>query len=158
MSNLFDFGDLADIYQEVVVDHSRSPRNAGALDQPTGHSEGYNPLCGDRIRVDVDCRDGRLEDIRFEGSGCAICTASASMMTEHVKGCAVDDVVAAFHQFHQLVAGAEENDDDVDTDALDKLIVFAGVRRYPARVKCATLPWHTLKSAVEGSDETVSTE
>lgn len=155
MSDFSDFGDLADIYQEVVVDHSRSPRNAGALEGPTGQSEGFNPLCGDRVKVFVACLDGRLEDVRFEGNGCAICTASASMMTEHVKGKPVADVLDVFHRFHEMVAGAET---EIDDETLDKLIVFAGVRRYPARVKCATLPWHTLKSAVEGSEASVTTE
>ena len=157
MTSYSDFGDLADIYQELVVDHSRSPRNAGSLENPTGASEGYNPLCGDRVKVFVGCREGQLKDVRFEGTGCAICTASASMMTEHVKGKAIDDVVDAFHHFHQLVAGAD-GEGMADEEALDKLIAFAGVRRYPTRVKCATLPWHTLKSAVSGNDDSVTTE
>jgi len=157
MTDFSDFGDLGDIYQEVVVDHSRSPRNTGVLEHPTGCSEGYNPLCGDRVKVFVDCRNGQVDDVRFEGTGCAICTASASMMTEHVKGMDTDKVVDTFHHFHGLVTGLGD-DGSVDEEALDKLIVFAGVRRYPARVKCATLPWHTLKAAVEGTNDSVSTE
>ncbi len=146
--------DLRELYQEVILDHNRSPRNFGSLDDPTLRADGHNPLCGDKLTVALNVVDGVVTDIRFEGSGCAISKASASLMTEGVKGRTVDEAKALFERFRQLVM-----DRDAPPHAqLGKLAVFAGVRDYPARVKCAILAWHTLIAAVEGSQEPASTE
>jgi nitrogen fixation NifU-like protein len=146
--------DLRDLYQEIILDHGRRPRNFRRLDPPAQHAEGYNPLCGDKITVYVDLEDGRVRDVAFEGSGCAISTASASVMTEMLKGKTAAEVEELFHHFHALVTGAT----DADAEGLGKLAVFAGVREFPTRVKCATLAWHTLRAALEGKAAPVSTE
>ena len=147
--------DLRELYQEVILDHSKSPRNfrvpAGAEERIDGH----NPLCGDRITLGVHFDGDVIRDIGFEGSGCAISMASASTMTEAVKGCTRDEAHALFHKFHELVTG---KDREPDLDALGKLAVFAGVSEYPMRVKCATLCWHTLESAMAGKHDKVTTE
>ncbi|HEX5133987.1 MAG TPA: SUF system NifU family Fe-S cluster assembly protein [Thermoanaerobaculia bacterium] len=150
-------GDLRDLYQEVILDHSRRPRNFGELAGANRHAEGYNPLCGDRETVYVRLENGVLEDVGFRGAGCAISTASASMMTESVKGKTLAEAEALFERFHDLITG---NDGATKTGRPDlgKLAVFSGVREFPVRVKCATLPWHTLKAALAGEDKTVSTE
>ena len=139
-----------ELYQQVILDHNRTPRNWGALQPHTHHAEGHNPLCGDRYEVAVAlAADGSIADIRFQGSGCAISKASASMMTEAVKGrprAAVDQLV---EEFRRLVAG--ELDPARDAHGLGKLKVFSGIWEFPARVKCATLPWHTLHSALTGA-------
>ena len=144
--------NLQDLYQEVILDHNRRPRNFHAIEGGQ-RAEGYNPLCGDRLTVYLRVQDGRIQDASFEGSGCAISKASASLMTESVKGKTVEEAEALFDRFHQMITGA---DDSVDN--LGKLAVFAGVRRFPIRAKCATLPWHTLRAAVQARDEVVSTE
>lgn len=146
--------DLRELYQEVILDHNRSPRNFGSLDDPTLQADGHNPLCGDKLTIALNVVDGVVTDIRFEGSGCAISKASASLMTEGVKGRTIDEAKALFERFRQLVT-----DRNAPPHAqLGKLAVFAGVRDYPARVKCAILAWHTLIAAVEGSQEPASTE
>jgi nitrogen fixation protein NifU and related proteins len=147
--------DLRDLYQEVILDHSRQPRNFGALDRANRAARGDNPLCGDRLVLAARVRDGRVEDLAFEGSGCAISVASASLMTEAVKGHTVEEVEAMYQRFHRLLtsdAAAGEAGD------LGKLEVFGGVREYPIRVKCATLAWHTLHAALErgAADDAVS--
>ena len=149
--------DLRDLYQQVIMDHQRRPRNFRAVPGAALSAEGYNPLCGDRVRVEllVDA-DGRYADVGFTGSGCAICTASASMMTESLRGLRRDEAEALFHRFHELVTG--EVDPAQLADALGKLAVFAGVREFPVRVKCATLPWHTFQAAATGSGQAVTTE
>jgi nitrogen fixation NifU-like protein len=147
--------DLRDLYQEVILDHSKRPRNFRALSQANRKAEGYNPLCGDRETVYLELDGDRLKDIAFEGSGCAISTASASMMTESLKGKTRAEADALFERFHGLITGTPELQ---GSPALGKLAVFSGVREFPVRVKCATLPWHTLKAALEGGDATVSTE
>lgn len=148
--------DLKDLYQEVIIDHNRSPRNFGKLDKADKTLEGFNPLCGDHLKLYLNMEDGRIADIRFDGSGCAISVASASLMTEAMKGKTVSEAETIFENFHELVAGDEHN---VDYDKLGKLAAIAGVRDYPTRVKCATLCWHTLHSALSGEgDTTVSTE
>ncbi len=148
--------DLRDLYQEVILDHGRQPRNFGHPPPDTNRrAEGHNPLCGDRLSLYLSFEDGVVRDIGFAGNGCAISIASASLMTEMVKGKTDAEVRDIFRRFHGLVTdgGAE-----ADLDALDKLTVFSGVREFPVRVKCATLAWHTLAAALEGSIEDVSTE
>ncbi len=145
--------DLRDLYQEIIVDHSKRPRNFRRLEH--GRSvEGFNPLCGDRITVFLDTSNDHVDDVAFQGNGCAISTASASVMTEAVKGKTTEEVHALFAKFHRLVTQGEGGDDP----DLGKLAVFAGVSEFPSRVKCATLPWHTLEAVVKGDVEKVSTE
>lgn len=151
--------DLRELYQSTILDHNKKPRNFRALAHPTHHADGYNPLCGDKVSVYLDVDGGVIRDVSFQGSGCAISTASASMMTETVKGKAIAEADAIFHRFHAVVTGeidAEPSDEDLD--ALGKLAVFAGVREYPVRVKCATLVWHALRAALAGGAAPVSTE
>lgn len=147
--------DLQELYQEVIVDHNRRPRNFGRLDGANRHAEGYNPLCGDRLTVylKVD-EEGTIADISFEGEGCAISVASASIMTDHLKGRPVEDAEKLFGDFRELVMG---NEREPDLEELGKLAALGGVRAYPSRVKCATLCWHTLQAAVHGETE-ASTE
>lgn len=147
--------DLRDLYQEVILDHNRSPRNFGRLDGADLSADGHNPLCGDRLSVTVKLNGDRVSDVRFEGAGCAISKASASLMTEGVKGRTLDELPRLFDQFHRLVTDRTASADDAE---LGKLAVFAGVRDYPARVKCAVLAWHTLRAAVDEGREVVSTE
>ncbi len=147
--------DLRDLYQEVILDHNRSPRNFGRLDDADVQADGHNPLCGDRLSITVKLDGDRVTDLRFEGSGCAISKASASLMTEKVKGGTLDELRGLFDRFHRLVTDQTAPADDA---GLGKLAVFAGVRDYPARVKCAILAWHTLRAAVDDRHEIVSTE
>ena len=147
--------ELRELYQAVILDHNKKPRNFGALEEPTSSAEGHNPLCGDQIQVDVRLADDVVDEVGFTGQGCAISTASASLMTQAVKGRPVAEVEALFEDFHELVTG--DPTEEVDASDLGKLSVFAGVREFPMRVKCATLCWHTLRSALAGGD-TVSTE
>lgn len=146
-----------DLYQELILDHNKRPRNAGKLESPNRSANGYNPLCGDRITVQLEMDGDTVSDIRFEGSGCAISTASASLMTDSVKGKSTAEVTALFEKFHNLIT--DEGSAGETGPDLGKLKVFAGVGKYPARVKCATLAWHTVKAALDGHlDEPVSTE
>lgn len=147
--------DLKDLYQEVIVDHNRSPRNFGELDPPGRKLEGFNPLCGDRLILYLDQDGDRISDIKFSGHGCAISIASASLMTEGVKGKSVREAETVFADFHELLTCA---DLDIDMTRMGKLAVLAGVRDYPSRVKCATLCWHTLHALLAGDEATVSTE
>jgi nitrogen fixation protein NifU and related proteins len=144
--------DLRDLYQEVILDHNRRPRNFGPLPAANRRAEGHNPLCGDRVTVYLDVEEGRIRDVSFEGAGCAISTASASLMTEALKGLSVEAARGLFHGFHELVTQGDEGED------LGKLAVFTGVREYPMRVKCATLAWHTLMAALDAKDQPVTTE
>ncbi|MBX3703825.1 MAG: SUF system NifU family Fe-S cluster assembly protein [Steroidobacteraceae bacterium] len=146
--------ELSDLYRDVIVDHNRRPRNAGRLDCPTHQAEGDNPLCGDRLRLFVDLQDDRIRDLRFENAGCAISTASASLMSEAVKGRSRAEVQALFESVHRMLTehGA------APAASLGKLAALAGVRQYPARVKCASLCWHTLNAALAGSADPVTTE
>jgi len=148
--------DLSELYQEVILEHSKAPRNFRRPASANRHAEGYNPLCGDRCTVFIDYEGDRIREIGFEGSGCAISRASASMMTQMLKGKTREEAVKLFEEFHDLVTGKE--DLAAHAEDLGKLKVFAGVSKFPARVKCATLAWHTLQSALEGQKETVSTE
>ncbi|MGH8806110.1 MAG: Fe-S cluster assembly sulfur transfer protein SufU [Polaromonas sp.] len=146
--------DLRDLYQEVIIDHSRRPRNAGRLAQANHHAEGFNPLCGDRLTLYLRVAGGIIEAASFEGAGCAISTASASLMTEALKGKTPGQAEALIAGFHALVTGQK----DQAPAPLGKLEVLGGVREFPARVKCATLAWHTLRAALHDQAEPVSTE
>jgi nitrogen fixation NifU-like protein len=142
--------ELRELYQEVILDHSKRPRNARFPEPSNRSCDGYNPLCGDRLTVKLYVDDAEtIRDIGFQGSGCAISQAAASTMTEAVKGKTVEQARVLFRQFHTLVTRGPDALTDADLDALDKLAVFSGVSEYPMRVKCATLPWHTLDSALE---------
>lgn len=146
--------DLRELYQEVILDHNKRPRNFGALPEGNHHAKGHNPLCGDRIILHLKVDDGVITDVRFEGAGCAISRASASLMTDAVKGKPVEEAERLFEEFRQLVTtGVSE---DVEA-SLGKLNVFCGVREFPSRVKCASLAWHTLHSAL-GDEHEASTE
>lgn len=136
--------DLDELYQEVILDHNRRPRNFRAIADASKQQEGYNPLCGDRLTLYVVVRDGVVADVAFQGSGCAISKASASLMTEALKGRPVAEARELFERFHRMVTSAPGS----PVDDLGKLSVLAGVRDYPTRVKCASLAWHTLKAAV----------
>ena len=142
---------LRELYQEVIVDHSRHPRHFGTLENPTHHAEGYNPLCGDRLSLSLNIKGDMIESIAFQGVGCAISTASASLLTEFLEGKTVTEAESLFGRFHAaLIEGTEELD-------LGKLSVLMGVKEFPARVKCATLAWHTLHAALQ-NQPLVSTE
>ncbi|MDF9392187.1 MULTISPECIES: Fe-S cluster assembly sulfur transfer protein SufU [Methylococcus] len=147
---------IRDLYQEVVFDHNRNPRNFRVMEDANRTIEGFNPLCGDRITLYVKIDDaGIIRDISFQGSGCAISTASASLMTEIVRGMHEHEAHALFQTFHRIATGQDEA---VNLEELGKLAVLAGVRAYPARVKCATLAWHSLEAALENKETTVTTE
>ena len=148
--------DLRDLYQEVILDHGKKPRNFRALPNAAS-AQGHNPLCGDRVTVFVKVEGDVAKDVSFEGNGCAISTASASLMTEAVKGRPIADTEALFAKFHDLVTGKGDASGEVD-DALGKLVAFAGVSEFPMRVKCATLAWHTLMAALAHQNDTVTTE
>ncbi len=144
---------LRDLYQEVILDHNKRPRNFRVLEPCSHHADGYNPLCGDQVTVYLDVEDEVIRDVSFQGSGCAISTASASLMTDALKGKPITEVEALFEQFHDLVTGAAQ-----PSAKVGKLAVLAGVQDYPSRVKCATLAWHTVKAALENRSEPVKTE
>jgi len=141
--------DLRDLYQETILDHGKNPRNFGRPDEADHHAEGHNPLCGDRLTVWIKIENDRIRDVRFEGNGCAISVASASLMGEALRGMSVEQARRVFDAFHQLVTG----DEPPPAESLGKLIVFGGVREFPVRVKCATLAWHTLRAALEGRQD-----
>ena len=149
--------DLRDLYQETILDHGKNPRNFGKLDAAARCADGHNPLCGDQLKVWVKIEEDRIVDVSFEGNGCAISMASASMMGETLRGRTIEEVQRVFDSFHGLVTG-EEADGDADAPKLGKLVVFSGVREFPVRVKCATLAWHTLRAALERESGSVSTE
>lgn len=146
------FGDLRELYQEVIFDHNRKPRNFHALEEATHRADGHNPLCGDQLTVYAKVENGVVQDISFVGHGCAISTASASLMTETVKGMPVEEVELLFKDMHAMLTEAHPDRD------LGKLEVLSGVREFPARVKCATLAWHTLHNAINQAQETAKTE
>jgi nitrogen fixation NifU-like protein len=145
--------DLTDLYQEVILDHNKRPRNFRRIEGPSHRAEGYNPLCGDRVSVSVRIDDDRIADVAFEGSGCAISKASASLMTDRLKGCTVAEARDLFERFHRMVTTPP----DQEVEDLGKLCALAGVREFPVRVKCASLAWHTLKAALDKEEQT-STE
>ena len=148
--------ELRDLYQQVIVDHHRKPRNFKKLAAPTRRAEGFNPLCGDKVTVELDLDGDVIRDIGFQGSGCAISRASASLMTADVKGKPIPDAQAAVAEFRAMLTDDAAGDDA--RERLGKLAVFEGVREFPSRIKCATLPWHTLAAALSGRGEPVSTE
>ena len=147
------FDDLSDLYQQVILDHSKSPRNFRPLANPSRTAQGHNPLCGDNVTLFIRFDGDMIADISFQGSGCAISKASASLLTESLKGRRRDEVRLIFDRIHQMVTTGQTGGAD-----LGKLAVFAGVHKFPARVKCAILPWHAVLAAVEGQDEPVTTE
>jgi nitrogen fixation NifU-like protein len=149
------FEDLRDLYQEVIFDHNRNPRNYRVMADANRQVEGFNPLCGDRLTLFLKIDDHVISDASFQGSGCAISTASVSLMTEIVKGKTEAEADALFKQFHEMTTGKTE---DINLEAIGKLAVLAGVREYPARVKCATLAWHTLDAALKNEAQSISTE
>jgi nitrogen fixation NifU-like protein len=146
--------ELGELYQQVILDHNRKPRNFQKVADANRSAEGFNPLCGDQIQVYVKLEDDRIRDIGFQGSGCAISRASASLMTSALKGKSAGEAEELFQHFHRLVT----SDEAADPEALGKLTVFSGVREFPARVKCASLAWHTLRAALQGTQDKVSTE
>jgi nitrogen fixation protein NifU and related proteins len=147
--------ELRDLYQDVILEHSKAPRNFRALPAANHKAEGFNPLCGDRFTIYVTTDGGAITDISFQGSGCAISKASASMMTQSLKGKTTAEAGKIFERFHRLVTGQQPANGDAE---LGKLTVFSGVSEFPVRVKCATLAWHTLQAALEDKQEPVSTE
>lgn len=147
---------LGDLYQELILDHNKAPRNRRVMAEANFEADGHNPLCGDQIHVFLNVKDGVIEDVSFQGQGCAISTASASLMTEAVKGRRVEDAEGLFRKF-QLMVTDNEHHVAFEGDELEKLEALAGVKEFPMRVKCATLPWHTLHAAMTG-EEKVSTE
>jgi nitrogen fixation NifU-like protein len=148
--------EMRELYQEMILDHHRHPRNYGKLPDANRHAEGFNPLCGDRVTVYVAIEGDRIRDISFEGSGCAICMASCSLMTEAIKGRSLVEAEALFGRFHDLLT---DDATVTDEEVLGKLAVFEGVREFPVRVKCATLPWHAFRAAVHQTvNQSVTTE
>jgi nitrogen fixation NifU-like protein len=147
--------ELSELYQQVILDHNKKPRNFRKLESANHFAEGFNPLCGDHLTVYLDLEDGAVKEIAFEGSGCAISKAAASMMTQAVKGKSREQAEELFTEFHSMVTG--ELDEETQENKLGNLKIFAGVREFPVRVKCATLPWHTLHAALN-NEEQVSTE
>jgi nitrogen fixation NifU-like protein len=145
--------ELRELYQETILEHSRKPRNFGELPSASHKAEGYNPLCGDHYTIFVNVKDGAIDEIRFNGAGCAISKASASMMTQTLKGKTENEAEEIFTRFHDLVTGNQNG-----ADHLGKLAVFAGVSEFPLRVKCATLAWHAMRAALRGDQQAVSTE
>ncbi len=148
--------NLRELYQEVILDHSKNPRNFRVMENADFHSEGFNPLCGDRVTIYVKMEGNLIKDISFQGTGCAISKSSTSMMTASLKGKTKEEAEEIFNQFHLLLAGKKI--ETFDKNELGKLAVFSGVREFPMRVKCATLAWHTVRAAWKGEEKTVSTE
>lgn len=148
--------ELRELYQELILDHTKRPRNFGTIESATCTAEGYNPLCGDKLTLYLVVEDGRIKDVSFQGKGCAISTASASLMTEAIKGKTSDEVAAIFTRFREAVTSPIDH--ELDLEQLGKLAALAGVREFPLRVKCAVLAWHTMRAALEGRHEIVRTE
>ena len=149
--------DLQELYREVILDHNRHPRNFGELEDANRVVEGVNPLCGDRMTLYVKIIDKKVQDIRFKGTGCAISVAPSSLMTERAKDGSLDEVESLFEQVHEMLT-SDITGSSINLENLDKLAVLSGVREYPTRVKCASLAWHALKSAIAGSEDKISTE
>jgi len=148
--------ELRELYQEVILDHNKNPRNFGVPEHASNQADGHNPLCGDQVTIYLDIQDGVVQDVKFMGSGCAISVASASMMTEAVKGRRVDEVEALFERFHKNMT--EEGTSASLSDEPSELDALSGVKEFPIRVKCATLPWHTLTAALHHQDKATTEE
>jgi nitrogen fixation protein NifU and related proteins len=148
--------ELRELYQQVILDHNKSPRNFKILEHSNHFAEGYNPLCGDKIDIYLQVEDNIVKDISFQGQGCAISKASASLMSSLVKGKSIDEADKIFEKFHNLVTG--KMGDNPDIEDLGKLAVFTGVKEFPSRVKCASLAWHTMRSALNNQETNVTTE
>ena len=148
--------DSQELYQEIVMDHNRRPRNFGSMTDSTATSEGFNPLCGDQITLFLKVSEDIVEDISFEGVGCAISKSSASMMTEGVKGKSVEEALRVFEAFREMITA--KSDGSKDSEILGDLEILKGVAQYPTRIKCATLSWHTLQAALQGTERDISTE
>tara|TARA_B100001250_G_C19470330_1_gene644215 strand:+ start:197 stop:643 length:447 start_codon:yes stop_codon:yes gene_type:complete len=146
--------DIKDLYQEIIVDHNRNPRNFGVIADADKTMEGFNPLCGDKLKLYIKIDGKNISDIAFDGTGCAISVASASLMTDAMKGKSIDEAETLFNNFHSLIT----TENKIDSDHLGKLAVLAGVKDFPARVKCASLCWHTLHSVLIGDNKPVTTE
>ncbi len=142
--------EFDDLYKQVILDHNKSPRNFGVLQEYSHHAEGHNPLCGDEVNITLVLKDGVIEDLKFAGTGCAISKASASIMTTMVKGKTVEEAKELFDEFHEIVT--KDPDAEIAADEVGKLVVFSGVREYPSRIKCASLPWHTLLNAINNEE------
>lgn len=155
-----DAQNLRDLYQEVILDHNKNPRNFHTMENASSHADGFNPLCGDKLSLYLKITDDKITDMSFTGCGCAISTASASLMTEALKGKSIDEATLLFDLFHHWMTQSKTTDTDTDstTHKLGKLSVMSGVRIFPSRIKCATLAWHTLQAAITNSHEPVSTE
>lgn len=149
------FDELRDLYQEVIFDHNRNPRNFRVMTDSDRKVEGFNPLCGDRLVLFLKLHNNKIIDASFQGTGCAISTASVSLMTDIIKGKSEQEAAELFKQFHVMTTGKDNN---IDLATLGKLAVLAGVKQYPARVKCATLAWHTLDAALQNKEKSISTE
>jgi nitrogen fixation NifU-like protein len=149
--------DLQDLYQDLIIDHSKRPRNFGTMENPDYTADGFNPLCGDKLKLFLKVEDGVIKDVKFVGAGCAISTASASVMTDVLKGQTVAQAENLFETFRYMITGPKDPQHHA-AQGLGKLAVFAGVSEFPARVKCATLAWHTLKNALAGRHDAASTE
>ena len=147
--------ELSELYQQVILDHNKKPRNFHKLENANRSADGYNPLCGDQLKVYLHVEDGQVQEVSFEGSGCAISKASASMMTQAVKGKTKQEAETLFNEFHRMATG--ELDEESEPNHLGKLKIFAGVRDFPARVKCATLSWHTMHAALN-EEQSATTE
>lgn len=143
--------DLRELYQEVILDHNKRPRNRGSLPEPTHEADGFNPLCGDQIHLELSVREGRIADVRFEGQGCAISTASASLMTQAVKGKTLAEAEALFEDIQAMLTRP-----DAEPAGDEELAALSGVREYPVRIKCAALPWHALRQALQGGGRTTT--
>lgn len=148
--------ELDELYQELILDHTKRPRNFRDMPEATGWADGHNRLCGDKLRLYIKVSNGVIEDLAFKGEGCSISKSSASLMTEALKGKTVAQARAMFEKFHHLLTGAEE--ETGEAEELGKLAAFAGVRRFPVRIKCATLPWHTFEAALNSEKTPISTE
>ncbi len=148
--------ELRELYQQVILDHNKSPRNFRKIENANHFAEGFNPLCGDRIDIYVELEDDVVKDISFQGSGCAISKASASLMSTIIKGKTLSEAEEIFEKFHKLITGKYGDENNIDE--LGKLAVFAGVKEFPSRVKCASLAWHTMKSAIRNENQKVTTE
>jgi nitrogen fixation protein NifU and related proteins len=150
--------DLEDLYQELILDHAKRPRNFRDMPDATGFADGHNRLCGDKLRLYVKISDGVIRDIAFKGEGCSISKSSASIMSEMLKGKTLAQAGEIYQKFHHLLTGDQQGEDETDLESLGKLAAFAGVRKFPVRVKCATLAWHTLQAALAHDSQPVSTE